>query len=92
MSQALSTKRECAMQEFPDEPFIFLEPAYLDDAIMGVSADSNPVVVYNVQKLILLIEINEGMTYEEAMEWVDYNILGAYLGDKNPMYVWRIRC
>jgi hypothetical protein len=27
------------------------------------------------------------MTYEEAMEYFDYNILGAWMGEYTPVYI-----
>jgi hypothetical protein len=33
------------------------------------------------------LALNEGMTYEEAAEFVDYNTIGAlpYMGEKKPI-------
>ena len=27
------------------------------------------------------------MEYEEAMEWMEYNVCGAWMGDKTPIFV-----
>ena len=29
----------------------------------------------------------DGMTYEEAIEYFDYNILGAWMGEYTPVYI-----
>jgi hypothetical protein len=35
-------------------------------------------------------ENKDNMTFDEAVEWVDYNILSAYLGDFTPIHIWII--
>jgi hypothetical protein len=27
------------------------------------------------------------MSYEEAIEWYDFNIIGAYVGEKTPVFM-----
>jgi catechol 2,3-dioxygenase-like lactoylglutathione lyase family enzyme len=31
----------------------------------------------------------DGMTMEEAYEYVTYNVEGAYMGEMTPLYVWK---
>jgi len=56
-----------------------------DDAIMGMTP--NGCVVYSIDRL-LDVFIKQGMTEEEAVEWVDYNILGAYVGEYTPVHIY----
>jgi hypothetical protein len=28
-----------------------------------------------------------GMTYEDSMEWLEYNTFGSYVGKRTPIYV-----
>ncbi len=53
-----------------------------DDAILGMLGD---VVAYSTKK-ILNILIKEGMSYEEALEYFDFNIAGS-LGEGYPVYI-----
>ena len=46
----------------------------LDDTIAGVS-DSG-LLIYDYQKMVLFYE-KQGMTTEEAVEWIDYNVMGV---------------
>ena len=32
----------------------------------------------------------EGATYSEAVEWVDFNTVGSYVGEQTPIYLRRI--
>ena len=54
-----------------------------DDAIIGVSEGK---VVYGRDALIAVF-VAQGMTEDEADEWVGYNIEGAYVGELTPLIV-----
>jgi hypothetical protein len=60
-----------------------------DDAIIGMAERINlgPVVAYSVDKIINIMIERDGMTYEEAMEYYDYNILGSWMGDNTPIFI-----
>ena len=60
-----------------------------DEAIIGMAERINlgPVVAYDVDKMIDIMVERDGMTYEDAMEYFDYNILGAWMGENTPVYI-----
>lgn len=60
-----------------------------DDAIIGVGAVcSNPeILVYDANKCIKILMERDGMDYEEASEFFDFNVRGAYMGEGTPMFV-----
>ena len=47
---------------------VFLEPAYLDEAIVAVTDDSR--VVYGEEMLVKVVEENEGVTYPDAVSHI----------------------
>ena len=55
-----------------------------EPAIIGQS-DADFRIVYSVEKIIDIL--SEDMTREEAIEFYEYNILGAYMGEMTPIYV-----
>ena len=55
-----------------------------EQAIIGQD-DASLRVVYSANKIIDIL--SEEMTPEEAEEFYEYNILGAYMGDMTPIYV-----
>lgn len=58
-----------------------------DDAIMGYAERCGlTVVLYDSRKCIEILVERDGMTEEEAWEWFSYNVLGAYVGEKTPMF------
>ena len=50
----------------------------LDDAIIGV--DHNSQLCYSYTLMLDIFMERDGMSQEEAMEWIDYNVLGTYAG------------
>jgi len=74
--------RQKILDHFPDEEFIFVDN--MDDAIIGVSNDYR--VVYSSTKCVDILM--KDMLEIEAIEYFEYNILGAYMGEKTPIYVY----
>ena len=61
-----------------------------DDAIIGIAVggpNMNDVVVYDYEKCIEVLISRDGMSYSDAMEYMDYNVVGAYVGENTPMFV-----
>lgn len=62
-----------------------------DNCVIGYAmdmVDGGSVVrlVYSVP-LIINVLVEDGMDEEEAIEYFDFNIQGAYMGPKTPIYV-----
>lgn len=45
-----------------------------------------PVAVLDLEKMLAKME-KGGMTREEAVEYFEFNILGAYVGEETPVYM-----
>lgn len=58
----------------------------LDECIIGITQDN--VAVYDIHKMELEIMKQHNCTFEEAVEWVEYNILTAYVGVSTPEHIW----
>ena len=67
----------------PEDEMVALTIDGCDAAIIGVYHER---VVYSRAKLEECF-VAEGMTCEEADEWVSYNIVGAYVGSGTPIVV-----
>lgn len=75
--------------EWIDETFeIIVYPDGFEDCIVGVAEKFGgpPVAVLDLEKILSKLR-KEGMTYEKAIEYFEYNILGSYLGDQTPVYM-----
>lgn len=69
------------IEKYDDESF--LKADGFDDAIIGV--DENQMrLIYSVKKCIEIL--CEDMTLEDAIEHFSYNVSGAYVGEKTPIW------
>ncbi len=71
-----------------DEETILLEPREkFDDAIIGVGETFGSCLcaVYDLELLLKLL-CEDGMDYEEAREYYEFNILGACVGNAMPVF------
>lgn len=58
-----------------------------DDCIIGITEEfgNEPRILYSKDKIIK--KLMEDMTEEEAYEYYDYNIIGGYFGERNPIFL-----
>jgi len=61
----------------------------LEAALVGYTLNTHHphVAVYDVQKCIDVLVERDGMTHEEADEYLSFNTLCAYVGENGPVYV-----
>jgi len=59
-----------------------------EEAFLGIAAGfgGTMVPVYGYE-LCIQILMREGMSYEEAIEYFEYNTMGAYYSDNQPIYI-----
>jgi hypothetical protein len=59
-----------------------------DEAIIGLGRQfNNEVVVYDEDKCLKILMDRDGMDYDEAQEFFEFNVVGAYVGAHTPIYV-----
>ena len=75
--------------ELPEDTLVFDNLAY-DKAIIGITTDDR--VVYDYDKMVEDLVVNEDFTLEEAIEWIDYNTIGIlpYSEDNRPIVMYPI--
>lgn len=56
-----------------------------DDAIIGVELDMEKII-YDKDKMIYIL-VEEGMDPTDAIEHLEYNVWGAYVGVHTPLYI-----
>ena len=80
--------------EFADgveEELLFLgehdERKRFEPAILGIAHrfGMQPVVTYDYRKVIDIFA--EDMSHEEAKEYFDFNVIGAWLGEGTPIFI-----
>ena len=60
-----------------------------DDAILGmcIQFGQEPVVAYNYNKCVEILKNRDGMDDSEAIEYMEYNVVGAYMGVNSPVFI-----
>lgn len=71
------------LDDYPDDDF--LKADGFDDAIIGLSTKG--ILIYSVQKCIDLLMDKHKMGYEDAIDFFYYNVEGAFVGEKTPIFV-----
>jgi hypothetical protein len=66
---------------FPEEEI--LKADGFDDAIIGIDEETMRLI-YSVSKCIEIL--CKEMDEEEAVEYFDFNVKGAYMGEKTPIW------
>ena len=71
------------------DELLFMDQEYFDEAIIGVATNALGImaVAYSEPKVIDLLIKHDRMTPDEAMEYYQFNILGAYLGENTPVFI-----
>ena len=83
--------RDLIAAEYPDTDLLFMDELEFDAAVIGVSemcagTSNNHQVIYDWD-LVIKVNMEMGMTEEEALEFFDYNQGGAYVGENTPIFV-----
>ena len=60
-----------------------------DEAIIGVArrCGQPDLIAYDLEKIIEILVKRDGMSYEEAVEYFEFNIVGAWMGDATPCFI-----
>lgn len=67
----------------------------LDKAIIGTTltyqaGERVPVFVYSGEEIVSVLMDRDGMGRDDAMDFIDFNIEGAYIGKDTPLLLWPV--
>ena len=60
-----------------------------DKALIGVCRSSKGafVAAYDFGMCVQMLVEDEGMCLEEAIGWMEYNVIGSHMGDHTPVFI-----
>ena len=61
-----------------------------EEAFMGLASRfgfEQPVAAYDYEKCIDILVTRDGMDLEEAEEYFDFNVIGAWVGELTPIFI-----
>lgn len=84
-------KRQTIIDKYcgAQESLIFLEPEEMDAALVGVVQGPNGLFAacYSEPKIIKMLMDQDNISFEEALEFYNFNILGSYMGESTPVFL-----
>ena len=63
-----------------------------DEALIGYAqrCGQPALAVYDRNKCIDVLVERDGMSYEEAEEFFEFNVVGAWVGERTPLFLCRL--
>lgn len=83
-------KREEISEDYGDPELLFLSEPKYDEAIIGVAhrIGQEDVIAYDYNKVCEVVAKMIGNDdIMEVMEYVEFNVMGAYVGERTPIFV-----
>jgi len=61
-----------------------------EEAIIGIAERCGcpTLVAYDAARCIEILVERDGMSHEDAVEFFEFNTLGAWAGEHTPIYIW----
>ena len=81
------TRTEAEEAVGPESKALFCDG--FDNCILGIASRcgfEEDLIAYDYDKMIAQM-VSQGMTQEEAVEFFEFNIIGAWLGKGTPIFV-----
>lgn len=80
------------VRELAEGGEVFSLPDGFEDALVGVTQTFERGGVryrtlYSLQRMIEICVNRDGMSEQEAEEFIEFNVLGAYVGDSTPGFL-----
>jgi len=73
------------MERLADEEALLADG--FDRALIGHTQGMNVVAVYDYDVCIDILVKSDDMSIEDAVEHMSFNVVGAYVGEKTPLFV-----
>jgi hypothetical protein len=77
------------MSSEEDEYDTLIQADGFDLAIIGVAEriGMKPCIAYSYEQCVEILKQQTEMTEEEAIEFMDFNVCGAYVGEQTPIFI-----
>jgi len=72
---------DAILENYCDEDLLIADG--FNDAIIGIDPNSNRIIYSTTKSIQILMK---DMDEESAREYFNFNVLGAYVGDKTPIF------
>lgn len=61
-----------------------------EEALIGMAyrCGKPALAAYSVQKCLAILQERDGMDYDGALEFLEFNSIGAWAGDNTPVWIY----
>lgn len=80
----IEMSRDMLMEKLAEEECLLADG--FEDALIGHTNGGNVVAVYDYNKCVEILW-KQGMSPIEAIEYMEYNVVNSYVGEKTPVFV-----
>ena len=56
-------------------------------ALIGITTGVEPVAVYDINRMLYVLVHRDEMSADDAREYLEFNVLSAYVGNKTPIFI-----
>lgn len=57
-----------------------------DEAVVGIEPNTLRLI-YSIPRMVDILVEQDGISDEDAIEYLEFNTLNAYVGEKTPIYI-----
>ena len=60
-----------------------------EDALIGITENHHfrDVAVYDYDDAVDILMVRDGMSEEDAIEFMEYNVVSSYVGESTPVFI-----
>ena len=85
MANLISFRREQFTDTLMEAEALLAEG--FESALIGHTHGGNVVAVYDYDRCVQILMERDGMSIDDAIEFMEYNVVGAYVGEKTPLFI-----
>ncbi len=81
---------EEVLLEYGCDDAVYLTEECYDEALAGITCDGR--AVYDYEAMVECLMKCDGITYEEAADYIDFNVIRSlpYMGEKAPVIMYQV--
>ena len=77
-------KLEKILEVYDNEEILLADG--FDEAVVGIEPNTLRLI-YSIPRMVDILVEQDGISDEDAIEYLEFNTLNAYVGEKTPIYI-----
>jgi len=85
MTGMLKHRHEQIMEQLNESEALLADG--FEQAIIGHTQGANIVAVYDYDLCVHILMERDEMSCQDAIDFMEYNVVGSYVGEKTPLFI-----